>query len=125
MASRYLATVRRAISMPASRSFSTMVSSDRYGGRLPHRSIAGCGDAPPRRNALRRHAAPAIAEVKKYFSSKMPRLVAMYLLAVTRDTVEFVHADRFGDGLEVERAQMLRPRGQKTRPAAARSRSRP
>ena len=31
--------------------------------------------------------AAAIAEVKKYFSSKMPRLVAMYLLAVTRDTV--------------------------------------
>ena len=30
----------------------------------------------------------AIAEVKKYFSSKMPRLVAMYLLAVTRDTVD-------------------------------------
>ena len=32
--------------------------------------------------------ADAIAEVKKYFSSKMPRLVAMYLLAVTRDTVD-------------------------------------
>ena len=32
--------------------------------------------------------AAAIAEVKKYFSSKMPRLVAMYLLAVTRDTVD-------------------------------------
>ena len=30
----------------------------------------------------------AIDEVKKYFSSKMPRLVAMYLLAVTRDTVD-------------------------------------
>ena len=41
----------------------------------------------------------AIDEVKKYFSSKMPRLVAMYLLAVTRDTVDFVHADRVRDGL--------------------------
>ena len=30
----------------------------------------------------------AIEEVKKYFSSKMPRLVAMYLLAVTRETVD-------------------------------------
>ena len=30
----------------------------------------------------------AIDEVKKYFNSKMPRLVAMYLLAVTRETVD-------------------------------------
>src|SRR5262249_43233065 len=32
--------------------------------------------------------AAAIADVKKYFNSKIPRLVAMYLLAVTRDTVD-------------------------------------
>ena len=31
--------------------------------------------------------APAIDEVKKYFSSKMPRGVAMYLFVVTRLTV--------------------------------------
>ena len=30
----------------------------------------------------------AIDAVKKYFSSNTPRLVAMYLLAVTRDTVD-------------------------------------
>ena len=32
--------------------------------------------------------AAAIAEVKKYFSSKMPRGDAMYLLDVTRETVD-------------------------------------
>ena len=32
--------------------------------------------------------AEAIEEVKKYLSSKMPRDVAMYLLEVTRDTVD-------------------------------------
>ena len=32
--------------------------------------------------------ADAIEAVKKYFNSKLPRLVAMYLLAVTRDTVD-------------------------------------
>ena len=51
--------------------------------------------------------AAAIAEVKKYFSSKMPRLVAMYLLAVTRDTVDSCMRDGVGDGLEIERPQML------------------
>ena len=51
--------------------------------------------------------AAAMAEVKKYFSSKMPRLVAMYLLAVTRDTVDSCMRDRVRDGLEIERAQML------------------
>src|SRR5262249_39696546 len=32
--------------------------------------------------------AAAIADVKKYLSSKIPRFVAMYLLAVTRETVD-------------------------------------
>src|SRR6266571_1749794 len=32
--------------------------------------------------------ADAFEAVKKYFNSKMPRLVAIYLLAVTRDTVD-------------------------------------
>jgi len=31
----------------------------------------------------------------------------MYLLAVTRDNRRFVHVDRVGDGLEIERPQML------------------
>src|ERR1700685_482112 len=88
IASRYLATVRRAISMPASRSFSTMVSSDKT-------SLAGSASINCLmrwRTASAECASPpweaAIAEVKKYLSSKMPRLVAMYLLAVTRDNVD-------------------------------------
>ena len=48
-----------------------------------------------------------MAEVKKYFISKMPRGVAMYLLEVTRDTVELVHRDRVGDGAQIERSQVL------------------
>ena len=50
--------------------------------------------------------------MKKYFSSKMPRLVAMYLLAVTRDTVDFVHRDRVRDRLQIQRAQMLHAVGE-------------
>ena len=107
MASRYFATVRRAMPMPASRSFSTIVSSDNTSAALSasisclmrwRTASAECASPP---------LAAAIAEVKKYFSSKMPRLVAMYLLAVTRDTVDFVHADGFRNRLEVERAQVL------------------
>ena len=48
-----------------------------------------------------------MAEVKKYFSSKMPRGVAMYLLEVTRRDGRFVHRDRVGDRLQIERAQVL------------------
>src|SRR5712692_223043 len=88
IASRYFATVRRAMSMPATRSFSTMVSSDSTCSGLSAsisclirwRTASAEWASPP--------SAAAIAEVKKYFSSKMPRLVAMYLLAVTRETVD-------------------------------------
>ena len=88
IASRYFATVRRAISIPASRSFSTMVSSDRtcagFSASISclmrwRTASAECASPP---------SAAAIAEVKKYFNSKIPRLVAMYLLAVTRETVD-------------------------------------
>src|SRR4029453_18729367 len=88
MASRYLATVLRAMSTPAARSRSTIVSSDKMSGALSasisclmrwRTDSAECASPP---------SAAAIAEVKKYLSSKMPRLVAMYLLAVTRDTVD-------------------------------------
>ena len=48
-----------------------------------------------------------MAVVKKYLSSKMPRGVAMYLLEVTRLTVELMHLDRVGDGPEVERPEVL------------------
>src|SRR5579864_235509 len=88
IASRYLATVRRAMSMPASRSLSTMVSSERTS--LDGSASINC--LMRWRTASAECASPpwaaAIAEVKKYLSSKMPRLVAMYLLAVTRDTVD-------------------------------------
>ena len=88
MASRYFATVRRAISMPDARNRSTMVSSDRIAAGLSasisclmwwRTASAECASPP---------SAEAIEAVKKYFNSKLPRLVAMYLLAVTRDTVD-------------------------------------
>src|SRR6202049_3362431 len=88
IASRYFATVRRAMSMPASRNFSTMVSSDSTSaaGSASIKCLMRC------RTASAECASPpweaAIAEVKKYLNSKMPRLVAIYLLAVTRDTVD-------------------------------------
>src|SRR6266853_5567407 len=88
MASRYLATVRRAISMPDSRSRSTMVSSDNTSWALS----ASIRCLMRSRTASAEWASPpsydAIDEVKKYFNSKMPRLVAVYLLAVTRETVD-------------------------------------
>src|SRR5262249_45757631 len=88
IASRYFATVRRAMSIPASCSFSTMVSSDSTCSGLSAsisclirwRTASAEWASPP--------SAEAIAEVKKYFSSKIPRLVAIYLLAVTRETVD-------------------------------------
>src|SRR5476651_2520760 len=88
IASRYLATVRRAMSMPASRNLSTMVSSEStlaaasasINWRMRWRTASAECASPP--------SADAIDEVKKYFSSKMPRLVAIYLLAVTRETVD-------------------------------------
>ena len=88
MASRYFATVRRAISMPVARNRSTMVSSDRIAEALSasisslmwwRTASAECASPP---------SADAIEAVKKYFNSKLPRLVAIYLLAVTRDTVD-------------------------------------
>src|SRR5664279_110556 len=88
MASRYFATVRRAISMPVSRNRSTMVSSE----RITAGSSASISCLMWWRTASAEWASPPSAEaieaVKKYFSSKLPRLVAMYLLAVTRDTVD-------------------------------------
>src|SRR5260370_507681 len=88
MASRYLATVRRAILMPASRKCSTIVSSD----------IMSCTDSASTsclmryRTASAECASPpfvdAIADVKKNFISKVPRAAAIYLLAVTRETVD-------------------------------------
>src|SRR5258705_10238502 len=88
MASRYFATVRRAISMPVARNRSTMVSSDRIADGLSasinclmwwRTASAECASPP---------SADAIDAVKKDFNLKMPRLVALYLLAVTREPVD-------------------------------------
>src|SRR4029453_3832542 len=74
--------------MPASRKRSTIVSSEStsLGLSASMSCLMRC------RTASAEWASPpseaAIDEVKKYFNSKMPRLVAMYLLAVTRDTVD-------------------------------------
>src|SRR5882672_1238152 len=88
IASRYFATVRRAISIPDSRNRSTMVSSE----RISAGSSASINCLMWWRTASAEWASPpsadAIDAVKKYFNSKLPRLVAMYLLAVTRDTVD-------------------------------------
>src|SRR6266540_3426218 len=75
IASRYFATVRRAMSIPASCSFSTMVSSDSTWPGLSAsisclirwRTASAEWASPP--------SADAMAEVKKYFSSKMPQML--------------------------------------------------
>ena len=86
-ASRYLATVRRAMSTPSRRSAATIASSDRTLVRLLRPDQRA--DAVAHRLGAVRLArrCRAIAVVKKYFSSNVPRGVAMYLLAVTRLTV--------------------------------------
>ena len=49
---------------------------------------------------------PAIAVVKKYFSSNVPRGVAMYLFAVTRLTVLSCISTAVGDVAQDQRPQM-------------------
>ncbi len=55
-----------------------------------------------------------MADVKKYFSSKMPRGVATYLFDVTRDDGQFVHADLVGHRLQIEWPHVLHAVGQET-----------
>ena len=87
--SRYLATVRRAMSMPASRSFWTMASSDSTSsGALGVDHLLDAVAHRLGRMRVCRRASPEIAAVKKYFISKMPRGVATYLFEVTRETVD-------------------------------------
>src|SRR5205085_12477393 len=83
-ASRYLATVRRAISMPSRLSCSTILSSEST-------ALAGSASMSSRmrwRTASEECASSpsdeAMEEVKKYLSSNTPREVVMYLLEVTR-----------------------------------------
>ena len=87
------------------------MSSDRTSpARSRRRSAGGCGGARPRPNAPRRRRPTAIAEVKKYFSSNMPRGGRHVLVGGHAADGRFVHADRVGDGLQVQRPQMLRRR---------------
>src|SRR5262245_14465243 len=104
-ASRYFATVRRAMSIPSPLSRSTILSSD-------NTSLAGSASIISRirwRTASDECESPAlvaaIAEVKKYLGSNRPRLVAMYLLAVTRLTVDSC--------VEIASATVLRFSGRK------------
>src|SRR3546814_16579958 len=79
IASRYFATVRRAMSTPSLRNRSTIVSSDSTSRPLS----ASISNLMRWRTASVEWAvplAPAMAAVKKYFNSKVPRGVAMYLL---------------------------------------------
>ena len=107
MASRYFATVRRAMSMPASRSFSTMVSSD-------NTSAGGFGvdqllDAVAHRFGGMRLAAVRGRDRRGEKIFQLENAAAGRHVFVGGDARHrrFVHADGFGDGLEIERAQML------------------
>ena len=87
IASRYLATVRRAISIPSPCNISTNLSSERifFGDSASIRAFirvrtASAEMAPP-------PSALALAAVKNYFGSTMPRGGAMNLFEVTRLTV--------------------------------------
>ena len=89
MTSRYLATVRRAISMPSPSSTSTILSSERTrrGDSASINCLIRCFTASEECGYLPADA-ELIAEVKKYLSSKVPRWVCMYLFEVTRLTVD-------------------------------------
>ena len=87
-ASRYLATVRRAISTPDKRNRRAMASSDSAAPPVSEAIIAlmrwrtasdECGLAP---------SAPFSAALKKYFIGKVPRSDPIALLAVTREIVD-------------------------------------
>src|SRR5574343_1459654 len=85
--SRYLATVRRATTIPCWPSISDNWLSDK--GFLPSSAAINC--LIRARMAVAEQAPPVSVETwlpKKYFSSKMPRGVAMYFWLVTRDTVD-------------------------------------
>ena len=67
-------------------------------------------------DALRQRVNDRIIEaLQKYFISKMPRLVAMYLLAVTRDTVDSC--------MEMASATVLRLSGRRWRTPRAKNAS--
>src|SRR5205823_945258 len=85
-ASRYLAIVRRATTMPCSPRICEMRASE--SGALASSAATSC--LMSARIAVEEAAPPApvaTCEPKKYFSSKVPRGVAMYFWVVTREMV--------------------------------------
>ena len=106
-ASRYLATVRRAMFTPSAVSSATMRSSDRISrgssfsiiSRMRSRTASALCDSAP--------FIDWIEAVKKYFSSNNPRGVEIYLLEVTRLTVDSC--------IEIASAMMRRLSGRRWR----------
>src|ERR1700730_770084 len=86
--SRYLATVRRAISTLASLSLTTIAASDRICEGLSWSIICLIRNRTDSAECAALPSCAAIEAVKKYLSSKRPRGVAIYLLEVTRETVD-------------------------------------
>src|ERR1700730_8858249 len=86
--SRYLATVRRAISTLASLSLTTISSSDRISEGLSRSIICLIRNRTDSAECAALPSCAAIEAVKQYLSSKRPRGVAIYLLEVTRETVD-------------------------------------
>src|SRR5438477_286187 len=87
-ASRYFATVRRAMSMPSAPNMVTIRSSDKtsscsfpMSSRIRSLTASAECASPP--------STAWMDDVKKYFNSNRPRGVAMYLLEVTRESADF------------------------------------
>ena len=123
--SRYLATVRRAISILTSFSLATIASSDRMSsGVLP---IDHVPDAEAHRFGRMGVAAIVRSDrggEKIFQLEQAARRRHVFVGGDARDG-RFMHADRLGDGLEVERAQMFDAMAERRRPADARFRSKP
>ena len=123
MASRYLATVRRAMSTPASLSISTMRSSDRtrlgvalgldHLADLVAHALGRMGRA-----AVRRGDGGGEEEFHLEHAARRGHVF------VGGDPADggFVHADGLGDGLQVQRPQVLDADRPESRPAGGRSR---
>ncbi len=107
IASRYFATVRRAMSMPAARSISTIVSSDStWSGAL---GVDQLPDAVAHRFGRMRFAAVGRRDRRGEEILQFEDAAAGRHVFVGGDARHrrFVHADGVGDGLEIERPQML------------------
>ena len=107
MASRYLATVRRAMSMPASFSFSTIVSSERTSDWAL--GIDELLDAMTHGFGGMRLAAIGCRNRRREEIFQFEHAAAGRHVFVGRDARDrrLVHADHIGDGLQIERLEIL------------------